>query len=122
LGIQFINIEVVRLDKITDADVDDLEEQLFQKYLDVVEDILLDDIINKDVVLEPKEKSSALETACWWYPPGSEGRSRERGYHNKEVERHPPNNYTFQRKSARLLGSNTACSTTVPPQDATRCS
>jgi len=66
LGIhQFINnIEVVvRLDKITDADVDDLEEQLFQKYLDVVEDIL-DDIINKDVVLEPKEKSSALETAC----------------------------------------------------------
>ena len=44
-GIQFINIEVVRLDEITNADVGD-------------------DII-KDVVLEPKEKSSALllETA-----------------------------------------------------------
>ena len=53
---QFINIEpavkIVRLDEITDADVDDLEEQLFQKY-SAVEDIP-DDM---DVELEPKEKS-----------------------------------------------------------------
>ncbi len=57
-GNQFINIEpavkIVRLDEITDADVDDLEEQLFQKYSEV-EDILRDDM---DVELEPKEKSS----------------------------------------------------------------
>ncbi len=56
-GNQFINIEpaakIIRLDKITDADVDDLEEQLFQKYSEV-EDIR-DDM---DVELEePKEKS-----------------------------------------------------------------
>ena len=41
-GNQFINIEpavkIIRLDEITDADVDDLEEQLFQKYSEV-EDI-----------------------------------------------------------------------------------
>ena len=56
-GNQFINIEpavkIIRLDEITDADVDDLEKQLFQKYLEV-EDIR-DDM---DVELEPKEKSS----------------------------------------------------------------
>ena len=56
-GNQFINIEpvakIIRLDEITDADVDDLEEQLFQKYSEV-EDIR-DDM---DVELEPKEKSS----------------------------------------------------------------
>ena len=80
-GIQFINIEVVRLDEITNADVGD-------------------DII-KDVVLEPKEKSSAVETAGG--TPARKGRSRERSYHNKEVEHHPPNNSIFQRKSARLL-------------------
>ena len=55
-GNQFINIEpavkIIRLDEITDADVDDLEEQLFQKY-SAVEDIP-DDM---DVELEPKEKS-----------------------------------------------------------------
>ena len=55
-GNQFINIEpaakIIRLDEITDADVDDLEEQLFQKYSEV-EDIP-DDM---DVELEPKEKS-----------------------------------------------------------------
>jgi len=55
-GNQFINIEpavkIIRLDEITDADVDDLEEQLFQKYSEV-EDIR-DDM---DVELEPKEKS-----------------------------------------------------------------
>ena len=56
-GNQFINIEpavkIVRLDEISDANVDDLEEQLFQKYSEV-EDIR-DDM---DVELEPKEKSS----------------------------------------------------------------
>jgi len=55
-GNQFINIEpavkIIRLDEITDADVDDLEVQLFQKYSEV-EDIR-DDM---DVELEPKEKS-----------------------------------------------------------------
>ena len=55
-GNKFINIEpaakIIRLDEITDADVDDLEEQLFQKY-SAVEDIP-DDM---DVELEPKEKS-----------------------------------------------------------------
>ena len=55
-GNQFINIEpaakIIRLDEITDADVDVLEEQLFQKY-SAVEDIP-DDM---DVELEPKEKS-----------------------------------------------------------------
>ena len=55
-GNQFINIEpavkIVRLDEISDANVDDLEEQLFQKYSEV-EDIR-DDM---DVELEPKEKS-----------------------------------------------------------------
>jgi hypothetical protein len=38
-GNQFTNIEpavkIIRLDEITDADVDDLEEQLFQKYSEV---------------------------------------------------------------------------------------
>ncbi len=112
MGIQFINIEVVKLDEISDADV---EEQLFQKYSDVVEDIR-DDIINKDIVRIRAERREEQRTGnCWWYPPGSEGRSRERSCHNKEVERHPPNNSIFQRKSARFLGSTT---TAVPPQDA----
>ena len=31
-------VKIIRLDEITDADVDDLEEQLFQKYSEV-EDI-----------------------------------------------------------------------------------
>ena len=53
-GNQFINIEpAVKIDEITDADVDDLEEQLFQKYSEV-EDIR----DNMDGELEPKEKSS----------------------------------------------------------------
>ena len=103
MGIQFINIEVVRLDAITDADVvDDLEEQLFQKSSDVVEDILRDDIINnKDVVfiIRAEREEEQRTGNCWLFPPGSEGRSRERSYHNKEVERHhPPNNSIFQRR------------------------
>ena len=57
-GNQFINIEpaakIIRLDEITDADVDDLEEQLFQKYSEV-EDIR-DDM---DVELEPKKRTAA---------------------------------------------------------------
>ena len=55
-GNQFINIEpvakIIRLDEISDADVDDLEEHLFQKYSEVVD--IPDDM---DVELEPKEKS-----------------------------------------------------------------
>ena len=55
-GNQLINIEpaveIIRLDEITDADVDDLEEQLFQKYSEVKD--IRDDM---DVELEPKEKS-----------------------------------------------------------------
>ena len=35
-------------------------------------------------------------------PKSREGR-RERGYHNEEVERHPPN-YIFHRKNARVRG------------------
>jgi hypothetical protein len=53
-GNQLINIEpaveIIRLDEITDADVDDLEEQLFQKYSEVKD--IRDDM---DVELEPKE-------------------------------------------------------------------